>query len=45
MEAAGDKLMKELRDVVAAAARRSDLIAYGPFADGEYETRAYRLLK
>ena len=33
------------RDVVAAAARRTDLIAYGPFADGEYETRAYRLLK
>jgi hypothetical protein len=32
------------RDVVAAASARRDLIAYGPFADGEYETRAYRLL-
>jgi len=33
------------RDVVAAAGLRSDLVAYGPFGDGEYETRAYRLLK
>jgi len=33
------------RDVVAAAGARGDLIAYGPFADGEYETRAYRILK
>jgi hypothetical protein len=33
------------RDVVTAASARRDLIAYGPFADGEYETRAYRILK
>lgn len=33
------------RDVVAAAAARTDLVAYGPFRDGEFETRAYRLLK
>jgi hypothetical protein len=33
------------RDVVTAASARQDLVAYGPFADGEYETRVYRILK
>jgi len=33
------------RNVITAAAARSDLIGYGPFADGEFEVRAYRLLK
>lgn len=33
------------RDVLAAAGARRDLVAYGPFADGEYEIRIYRLLK
>jgi hypothetical protein len=33
------------RRIVAAASARSDLVAYGPFADEEYETRVYRILK
>jgi len=33
------------RDVVAAARARRDLVAFGPFTDGEYEVRVYRILK
>ena len=33
------------RAIVTAAGARRDLVAYGPFADGEYETRIYRILK
>lgn len=32
------------REVVAAAGARSDLIGSGPFADGDYEIRIYRVL-
>ena len=32
------------RDVVTAASARRDLVAFGPFPDGEYEVRAYRIL-
>lgn len=35
----------DYRRVTAAAGARRDLVAYGPFADGEYETRVYRLLQ
>jgi hypothetical protein len=33
------------RTVTAAARSRQDLVAYGPFADGEFETTIYRVLK
>jgi hypothetical protein len=33
------------RAIVTAASARRDLVAYGPFMDGEFETRIYRLLK
>jgi hypothetical protein len=35
----------EYARITRALATRSDLVAYGPFADGDRESRAYTLLR